>query len=110
LIRPVVNKVCKVKFFNELFSVQPFDISEIPGIGSTWLAERKTVKEKIDNFVNLETRKKMAELYPSPNISETEAPEQNNIMQQQEQEIKKNLYQEYFENPEIKKEYEKERN
>jgi hypothetical protein len=96
------------KFFNELFSVQPFDISEIPGIGSTWLAERKPVKEKIDNFVNLETRKKMAELYPSPNISETEAPEQNNIMQQQEQEIKKNLYQEYFENPEIKKEYEKE--
>ena len=96
------------KFFNELFSVQPFDISEIPGIGSTWLAERKPVKEKIDNLVNLETRKKMAELYPSPNISETEAPEQNNIMQQQEQEIKKNLYQEYFENPEIKKEYEKE--
>jgi hypothetical protein len=96
------------KFFNELFSVQPFDISEIPVIGSTWLAERKPVKEKIDNLVNLETRKKMAELYPSPNISETEAPEQNNIMQQQEQEIKKNLYQEYFENPEIKKEYEKE--
>lgn len=94
------------KFFNELFSVQPFDISEIPLIGSTWLAERKSTKEKIDNLVNLETRKRMAELYPAPNISETEIPGQDNIMQQQEQEIKKNLYQEYFKDPFIKKEYE----
>jgi hypothetical protein len=95
------------KFFNELFSIQPFDISEIPLIGSTWLAERKPIKEKIDNLVNLKTRQKMAELYPAPNISETEVPVQDNIMQQQEQEIKKNLYQEYFKNPEIKQEYEK---
>jgi len=96
------------KFFNELFSVRPFDISKIPVIGSTWAAESKSVKEKIDNLVNLETRKRMAELYPSPDISETEILGQNNIMQQQEQEIKKNLYQEYFKNPEIKQEYEKE--
>ena len=96
------------KFFNELFSVSPFDISKIPIFGSTWAAEKQTTKETIDNFVNLETRKKMAELYPSPNISETEAPEQNNIMQQQEEQIKKDLYKNIFQDPKTKEEYEKE--
>ena len=47
-------------------------------------------------------QKIMEQLYSAPNISETEVPEQNNIIQQQEQEIKKNLYQRYFEDPKIK--------
>ena len=58
---------------------------------STKAAEKQTTKETIDNLVNLQTRKQMAKLYPSPDISETTVPGENNIMQQQEQEIKKNL-------------------
>jgi hypothetical protein len=94
------------KFFNELFSVSPFDISKIPIIGSTWAAEKQTTKETIDNLVNLQTRKQMAELYPSPDISETTVPGENNIMQQQEEQIKKDLYKNIFQDPGIKKEYE----
>jgi hypothetical protein len=94
------------KFFNELFSVNPFDISNIPIIGSTWAAEKQTTKETIDNFVNLETRKRIAELYPAPDISETTVPGDNNIMQQQEEQIKKDLYKNIFQDPRIKKEYE----
>ena len=94
------------KFFNELFSVNPFDISNIPIIGSTWAAEKQTTKETIDNLVNLETRKRIAELYPAPDISETTVPGDNNIMQQQEEQIKKDLYKNIFQDPRIKKEYE----
>ena len=96
------------KFFNELFSVSPFDISKIPIIGSTWAAEKQTTKETIDNLVNLQTRKQMAELYPSPDISETTVPGENNIMQQQEEQIKKDLYKNIFQDPKTKEEYEKE--
>jgi hypothetical protein len=49
----------------------------------------------------------MAELYPSPDISETTVPGENNIMQQQEEQIKKDLYKNIFQDPKIKEEYEK---
>jgi len=94
------------KFFNELFNIKPFDISEIPIIGSTWAAEQQTPRKTIDNLINLETRKAMAKLYPSPDISETTVPGENNIMQQQEMEIKKNLYQEIFKDQNLKTAYE----
>jgi hypothetical protein len=93
------------KFFNELLNIAPFQATEIL---STKAAEKQTTKERIDNLVNLQTRRQMEELYPAPDISETAVPGENNIMQQQAEEIKKSLYQKYFENPEIKKEYEKE--
>jgi hypothetical protein len=94
------------KFFNKLFNISPFDISEIPIIGSTWAAEQQTTKKTIDNLINLETRKEMAKLYPSPDISETTVPGENNIMQKQEMEIKKNLYQEIFKDQNLKTAYE----
>jgi len=94
------------KFFNELFSVAPVDISEIPYIGSKWAVEQQSPKETIDNLVNVQTRKMIAELYPASNISETTVPGENNIMQQQKEDIKKNLYQEVFKNENLKKLYE----
>ena len=92
------------KFFNELFNIAPFQVTEML---STKAAEKQTTKETIDNLVNLQTRKKMAELYPSPDISETTVPGENNIMQQQEEQIKKDLYKNIFQDPKIKEEYEK---
>ena len=94
------------KFFNELFNIKPVDISEIPIIGSTFAAEQQTPRKTIDNLINLETRKAMAKLYPSPDISETTVSGENNIMQQQEMEIKKNLYQEIFKDQNLKTAYE----
>jgi hypothetical protein len=93
------------KFFNELFNIAPFQVTEML---STKAAEKQTTKETIDNLVNLQTRKQMAKLYPSPDISETTVPGENNIMQQQEKQIKKDLYKNIFQDPKTKEEYEKE--
>jgi len=92
------------KVLNEIFNIAPFQVGNIFAAEK---AKELPTKERIDNLVNFETRKIMEQLYPAPDISETEVPGQNNIMQQQEQEIKKNLYQKYFEDSKIKEEYEK---
>ena len=94
------------KFFNELFSTSPFDISEMPIIGSKWAVGKQSPKQTIDNLVETETRKAMSKLYPSPDISETEVPGDNNIMQQQKENIKNSIYQEIFKNENLKKAYE----
>jgi len=79
---------------NTVLNDRTIDISEIPGIGHEWYADKMlSEKDKIDNLIEKEIRKKQIPMNPYPPVTDfgpVEGP-QNYMTQEEKQQYKQNV-------------------
>jgi hypothetical protein len=111
-VRELISDGEEKPFFETALGDKTVDISNVPYIGSNWYANQKSDKEKIDNLLQLNLRKQLAEKNISSNpygvmsdIGTVEGAQDNYITQEQKDQIINNARKNLLKDFELNKKY-----